>query len=62
MEQLFFLLLNVGLSAIIAMLGKKRKIGYWWSFAFCLVLSPVIGLIITLYSKRKDIDFVNMDN
>lgn len=49
-------------SALVAMLGKNRRIGYWWSFVLCLFLSPIIGLIITLCSKRTDkIDFVEVE-
>lgn len=40
--------------ALIALLGKERKIGYGWSFAACAFLSPIIGLIIILCSKKTD--------
>ena len=33
-------------------LGTKRKIGFGWSLAACLLLSPLIGLIITLCSEK----------
>ncbi|MCK4638426.1 MAG: hypothetical protein KAT33_03305 [Bacteroidales bacterium] len=33
-------------------IGKSRKIGTEWSFFFCMVLSPVIGIIITLVSTK----------
>lgn len=32
--------------------GSKRKIGYGLSALACLFLTPVIGLIITLSSKK----------
>jgi hypothetical protein len=41
-------------SALVALLGIKRKIGYWWSLFACLFLSPIIGLIIILCSKKKN--------
>lgn len=44
-----WLLLSVG----IAFLGEKRKIGYLGSLLICILLSPLIGLIITLLSKEK---------
>lgn len=53
MEGLFILLVAAGLAALIGQLGKKRKIGFGWSFALSLFLSPLIGLIITLCSKKK---------
>ena len=60
MEQFFFLLVLVGLAALIGQLGKNREIGFGWSFALSLFLSPLIGLIITLFSKKKDVDFVDV--
>jgi len=60
MEQLFILLVAAGLAALIGQLGKKRKIGFGWSFALSLFLSPIIGLIITLCSKKKDVEFIDV--
>ena len=45
--------------ALVALLGIKRKIGYGWSLFFCIFLSPLIGLIIILCSKRKKTEFFN---
>lgn len=59
MEQLLILIVAIGLSALVGQLGKKREIGFGWSFAFSLILSPLIGIIITLFSKKKDIEFIN---
>lgn len=59
--EVFVLFFQVILSALIALLGSNRKIGYGWSFFFCLFLSPIIGLIIILLSKKVDKKFVNMD-
>ncbi len=51
------------LAALAALLGKDRKIGYGWSFVLCLFLSPIIGIIIILFSKKNsEIDFIDMDN
>jgi phosphate/sulfate permease len=60
MEQFVILLVGVGLAALVGQLGKKREIGFGWSFALSLFLSPIIGLIITLFSKKKDVDFVDV--
>jgi len=49
------------LAALVALLGKDRKIGYGWSFVLCLFLSPIIGVIIILFSKKNDaVDFVDV--
>ena len=49
------------LSALVALLGSNRKIGYGWSFVLCLFLSPIIGVIIILFSKKVDsVDFVDV--
>ena len=61
-EQLFFLFVNVVISLLVAMLGRNRKIGYGWSFLMCLVLSPIIGLIIILFSKRNKVEFIDAEN
>lgn len=60
MEGLFILLVAAGLAALIGQLGKKRKIGFGWSFALSLFLSPLIGLIITLCSKKNDVEFIEV--
>jgi hypothetical protein len=58
MEALVILVI---FAALVALLGKNRNIGYGWSFVLCLFLSPIIGLIIILFSKKVDtIDFVDI--
>ena len=55
------LLILVVVAALVALLGRNRKIGYGWSFVLCLFLSPIIGLIIILFSKKVDsVDFVDI--
>lgn len=54
------ILIAVIISALVALLGRNRKIGYGWSFVLCLFLSPIIGLIIILFSKKKDVEFVDV--
>lgn len=49
-------------AALIALLGKDRKIGYGWAFVCCLFLSPIIGLIIILCSKKKQTEFTEESN
>ncbi len=39
-------------STIVAMLGRDRKIGVLGAYALSLLLSPLIGLIITLSSTK----------
>lgn len=58
METLVFFVI---FAALVALLGKNRNIGYGWSFVLCLFLSPIIGLIIILFSKKVNtIDFVDI--
>lgn len=33
-------------------IGRKRQIGFGWSWFFCIAATPIVGLIITLLSKR----------
>ena len=60
MEQVVILLVALGLAALVGQLGKNRKIGFGWSFALSLFFSPIIGLIITLFSKKKDVEFIDI--
>ena len=43
----------VGLCFIVAMAGDKRKIGYWPTWFLSFFLTPVVGLIAALCSKKK---------
>ncbi len=45
----------------VALLGNNRNIGYGWGLFFCIIFSPIIGLIIILCSKKKGPDFVEMN-
>jgi hypothetical protein len=45
---LIYLLLTIGVGWI----GSKRDIGAGWSIALSLALSPVIGILIVLFSKK----------
>ena len=42
-------------------LGRKRKIGFGWAF-FLSVINLLLGLIVTLCSKKleNDVEFVDM--
>jgi hypothetical protein len=60
MAQVFVLLVALGLAVLVGQLGKNRKIGFGWSFALSIFLSPIIGLLITLCSKKNDVEFVDV--
>jgi hypothetical protein len=42
------------LSFIVAIVGDKRKIGFGWSLFWSLLLSPLIGILITLAYDKKE--------
>ncbi len=42
------------LSVLIGFIGRQRTIGFGWAFVSSVVLSPPIGLIITMLSKPRD--------
>lgn len=53
MQNYIGIILSLGLSFIIAKyLGEKRQIGLQWSFFFCVSLTPIIGFIITMASRK----------
>lgn len=60
MENLFFFVIGIALAYGVGCLGRKRKIGFGWAFAFSII-NLFLGLIITLCSKKKDIDFVDIN-
>ena len=41
-------------------MGRNRKIGFGWAFFFALI-NVILGLIIVLCSKKKDVSFVDMN-
>ena len=41
-------------SIIVGIIGSNRNIGFWGAFLFSLILSPLIGIIVTLVSKDKE--------
>jgi len=53
MQKLVILAIFIVISLVISyFLGRKRQIGFRWSLFFCLFLNPIIGLIITLLSRK----------
>jgi hypothetical protein len=60
--SLLLLLIYLGVAFLIAhFLGSKRKIGFGWSFFFSVFPNPIVGLIITMLS-RKIFDENETDN
>ena len=53
MDGLVLLIIFGGIAFAIAhFLGRKRQIGFGWSFFFCLFLSPIGGFITTMLSRK----------
>lgn len=50
MEAIIFIAW-ITFSLFVGMLGDDRKIGFWGSFLLSIILSPIIALIITMFSK-----------
>ena len=50
---LIFILWYVFSLAISENIGKKKKMGVEWSFFLCVMLTPVVGYLITKYSPEK---------
>lgn len=52
-----------GLSFLIAhFFGKERRNGFYWSLFFCILLSPLIGFLITLFSSKDRIHYPEKSN
>lgn len=41
-------------SCVVGALGSRRNIGFWSSFLLSIFLSPLVGLIVVLFSKDKE--------
>lgn len=53
-RTLFAIILGYSaLSYLVAYLGKGRKIGFGLSYFLSMILTPVLGAVITLCSKRE---------
>lgn len=60
MEGILLLVIAVALAYGVGCMGSNRKIGFGWAFFFALI-NVILGLIIVLCSKKKDVSFVDMD-
>ena len=46
-------ILWLGISLLVGVVGKERKIGFGFAFLWAILLSPIIGLVIALLSDKK---------
>jgi hypothetical protein len=53
---MFIILWIVFAFCVAAVFGAARTIGFWPSLLFCIVLSPLIGLFVTLFFKTTEED------
>jgi hypothetical protein len=51
-EIFIYLIMWIIAAFLIAEIGKKRTIGYWGAVAVSILLSPLLGLLITGFSDR----------
>ncbi len=63
-----YIILYVMLCLLVAIMGNAKTVGYWGVFLWSLILSPVIGFFIGLFSKstyRRNLEnqaYQNMAN
>ncbi len=60
LEVVFFLCIRIGLAYCVGLMGKKRQIGFGWAFALSFFWL-MAGVIFVLCSKKKDVNFVNIE-
>jgi len=53
METILIVLLLVGFSFLVAQMSKEKDIGFWTLFAICMIFSPMVGLIVALFKKKR---------
>jgi hypothetical protein len=44
----------VGLCVVVALMGRKKTIGFWGFFFFSMILSPLFGLAILIIAKDRE--------
>ena len=54
METAGLIFIRIILSIMVGVIGSNRKIGFGWAFAASFFISPLIGLIIALCSKKPE--------
>jgi len=53
MDILIYIFIWILLSFFVGSLGRHKNIGFSSAFIICLLLSPLIGLIVVLFSGNK---------
>lgn len=53
MAQVLLLVLYIGISVFIGLIGKNRKFGFWGFFFCSLFLTPIVGLLTYFASCEK---------
>lgn len=51
----YLIILGVSITfafSIAYFLGRKRQIGFVWSLFFCVTLSPIVGIVATVLSRK----------
>ena len=51
----FRYLFPIGIIFMIGLLGRTRRVGFWWAFVLSIVLTPIGGFIVTVASGPKPI-------
>lgn len=59
-EIFFFFLIGLALAYGVGCLGRNRKIGFGWAFLLAF-FNLFLGLIVVLCSKKRDIEFVDIE-
>lgn len=59
--EIVVLLINIACCFGVASLGSNRRIGYGWALFISFFFSPLIGLIITLCSGKRKVEFDEME-
>lgn len=60
-EIILFLTVQLLCALGIGAIGRNRRIGFGWAFAASLFLSPLVGLIIALCSKKNGTEFIDVE-
>ena len=51
------IIIGILLAFGVAAIGSNRRIGFGWALFWSIITGPLIGLIITLCSGKKQVEF-----
>lgn len=52
--EMVYIALWLGLSVAVGAAGSTKKIGFFWAFLVSAIASPLIGILLVVFDKKKE--------